>query len=112
MIDCANRAAAFINSRIKGKALATPRADLTAIKESKPLAAALAQSIRGASAHPNPDGRLCRFRDEFRSTPDLVDTSLSREAPTLCDSGVLTPDHVTRTKNIRLPVSLKRMPAF
>ncbi|CAB1057901.1 Putative oxidoreductase [Olavius sp. associated proteobacterium Delta 1] len=99
MIDCVNRAAAFIKSKIKGHAWVTPREDLTPFEESKPLAAVFAPSIRGACAHPGPDGRLCRFRVEFRSTPDLVDASLSREAPTLCDSGVLTPDHVTYTKN-------------
>jgi rhamnose utilization protein RhaD (predicted bifunctional aldolase and dehydrogenase)/NAD(P)-dependent dehydrogenase (short-subunit alcohol dehydrogenase family) len=99
MIDFVNRAAAFIKSKINGKALITPRDDLAPFEESKPPAAVFAQSIRGANAHPDPDGRLCRFRVEIRSTPDLVDASLSREAPTLCDSGVLVPDHVTRTKN-------------
>jgi len=99
MIDCVNRAIAFIKSKIKGKILVTLPDDLSPFKEVKPLAAVFAQSIRGAAAHPDPDGRLSRFRVEFRSTPDLVNASLSREAPTLCDSGVLTPDHVTRTKN-------------
>lgn len=99
MTDCAERAAAFINGQIKGKALVTPCDNLTLFNESKPSVAVFAQSIRGAGAHPGPDGRLCRFRVEFRNPPDLVDASLSREAPTLCDSGVLTPDHVTRTKN-------------
>ncbi|MFP4446921.1 MAG: bifunctional aldolase/short-chain dehydrogenase, partial [Desulfosudaceae bacterium] len=36
---------------------------------------------------------------ETRSTPDLIEISLSPEAPAWCDSGVLTPDHVIRTKN-------------
>lgn len=99
MIDCVNRAAAFIKSKIKGNAWVTTRDDRVPFAESKPLAAVFAQSIRGASAHSDPNGRLCRFRVEFRSTPDLVDASLCREAPTLCDSGVLTPDHVAHTKN-------------
>jgi len=99
MIDCVNRAAAFIKSKIKGKALVTLPDDLTPFQADKSLAAVFAQSIRGASAHPDPDGRLCRFRVEFRSTPDLVEASFAKEAPTLCDSGVLTPDHVTHTKN-------------
>jgi rhamnose utilization protein RhaD (predicted bifunctional aldolase and dehydrogenase)/NAD(P)-dependent dehydrogenase (short-subunit alcohol dehydrogenase family) len=99
MIDCVNRAAAYIKNKIEGKILVTLPDDLTPFREAKLPAAVFAQSIRGAVAHPGPDGRLRRFRVELRSTPDLVDASLSREAPTLCDSGVLTPDHVTRTKN-------------
>ncbi len=99
MIDYVNRATAFINRRIKGRALITPRADLTPVKERKPPAAALAQLIRGANAHADPDGKSCRFLVEFRSSPELVDASIAREAPLLCDSGVLTPDHVTQTKN-------------
>jgi rhamnose utilization protein RhaD (predicted bifunctional aldolase and dehydrogenase)/NAD(P)-dependent dehydrogenase (short-subunit alcohol dehydrogenase family) len=99
MIDCVNRATAFIKSKIKGKALVTLPDDLAPFQANKALAADFAQSIRGASAHPDPDGRLRRFRVEFRNTPDLVEASLSKEAPALCDSGVLTPDHVTHTKN-------------
>ncbi len=36
----------------------------------------------------------------MRNDPDLIKASLLREARELCNSGVLTPDHVTRTKNL------------
>jgi rhamnose utilization protein RhaD (predicted bifunctional aldolase and dehydrogenase)/NAD(P)-dependent dehydrogenase (short-subunit alcohol dehydrogenase family) len=99
MIELVNRAEAFINKKIQGKTLVTLRADITPVKQVEPLAACFAQIIRGACAHRDSDGKLCRFNVEFRNTPDLVDASLSQEAQALCVGGALTPDHVTRTKN-------------
>jgi NAD(P)-dependent dehydrogenase (short-subunit alcohol dehydrogenase family) len=37
---------------------------------------------------------------EARSAHDLIEASLGPQASELCRSGVLTPDHVTRTKNL------------
>jgi rhamnose utilization protein RhaD (predicted bifunctional aldolase and dehydrogenase)/NAD(P)-dependent dehydrogenase (short-subunit alcohol dehydrogenase family) len=99
MIDCVGRAEAFIRRRLADRPPVSPQADGVATEASKSLAADLAPFIRGACAHESPDGRLCRFRVEFRSTPELLDTSISKDTQTLCDSGVLTPDHVTWTKN-------------
>ena len=99
MIDCISRAEAFIKPRIQAKTLTTQRDDITPVKEIEPLVARFSQTIRGACAHRTDAGRLRRFRVEYRNTPDLLDASISKEARDLCVSGVLTPDHVTRTKN-------------
>ena len=72
MIDCVNRAAAYIDSRIRGKAQVTPQTDLAPKKDIKTQAAAMAQSIRGACAHPGPDGRLCRFRVLKKRQPFVI----------------------------------------
>jgi len=55
--------------------------------------------VRGVCAHQASDGSLRRFYVETRNEPDLLKISLSREAKTICASGVLTPDHAIRTKN-------------
>jgi NAD(P)-dependent dehydrogenase (short-subunit alcohol dehydrogenase family) len=55
--------------------------------------------IRGACAYQDPGGNLHRFYTEVRSTPEMVEASRSKEAPDLCRSGVLTPDHIIWTKN-------------
>jgi rhamnose utilization protein RhaD (predicted bifunctional aldolase and dehydrogenase)/NAD(P)-dependent dehydrogenase (short-subunit alcohol dehydrogenase family) len=99
MIDCVNRANAFIARRIRGKPLATPQAGVTSSLRSKTMAAIFAQFIRGICAHENPAGRLCRFRVEFRNTPELLNASFSKDALSMCASGALTPGHATRTKN-------------
>jgi rhamnose utilization protein RhaD (predicted bifunctional aldolase and dehydrogenase)/NAD(P)-dependent dehydrogenase (short-subunit alcohol dehydrogenase family) len=99
MIEYVDRAEKHINRRIKGTSLIAPRTDITIPKDIKPLAAHLAQIIRGSCAHQGSDGKLRRLIVDYRDTPDLLDVSLSQEAPALCDSGVITPDHVTRTKN-------------
>jgi rhamnose utilization protein RhaD (predicted bifunctional aldolase and dehydrogenase)/NAD(P)-dependent dehydrogenase (short-subunit alcohol dehydrogenase family) len=99
MIDCVNRAEKYVNRSAKGTSLVTPRTDITIAKDEKSSAARLAQVIRGSCAHRGSDGRLRRQIVEFRDKPDLLAVSLSQEAPTLCDSGVITPDHVIRTKN-------------
>ncbi|MBW2202007.1 MAG: SDR family NAD(P)-dependent oxidoreductase, partial [Deltaproteobacteria bacterium] len=68
------------------------------------------QVIRGACARPDADGKLRRFYIETRCASDLVEASLSSEAQAICNSGVLTPDHTIRTRNIiayidHIPVS-------
>jgi len=99
MIDYVDRAEKYVKQKIKGTSLITPRTDTTIPKNVKPLAAHLAQIIRGSCAHQGSDGKLRRLIVEYRDSPNLLDVSLSQEAPALCDSGVITPDHVTRTKN-------------
>ena len=99
MIDYVRRAEAFIKPRLPAKTLTTPRDGAATVKEIEPLAACFSQIIRGACAHRTDEGRLCRFRVEYRNTPDLLEASISKEARNMCVSGVLTPDHVTRTKN-------------
>ena len=99
MIDCVNRAEKYVNQSVKGSSLVTARTDIAIAKDEKSSAARLAQVIRGSCAHRGSDGRLRRLIVEFRDKTDLLAVSLSQEAPTLCDSGVITPDHVIRTKN-------------
>ncbi|UCF83831.1 MAG: bifunctional aldolase/short-chain dehydrogenase [Desulfobacteraceae bacterium] len=99
MIDYVNRAEAFVQKRIRKKPLMTPRTDIAAFKDVELSAARFSQTVRGACAHRTSEGSLRRFYVETRSEPDLVKISLSEEAQALCCSGVLTPDHVIRTKN-------------
>jgi rhamnose utilization protein RhaD (predicted bifunctional aldolase and dehydrogenase)/NAD(P)-dependent dehydrogenase (short-subunit alcohol dehydrogenase family) len=99
MIDYVNRAETYIKSRIQARPRVSAQADMTPSGEDKALAAVLAQLIRGAGAHENPQGRPDRFIVEFRNAPYLLKASLAPAAQTLCDSGVLTPGHVTVTKN-------------
>ena len=99
MIEYVDRAEKYVNQRIKDTPLIAPRSDITFAKDSKSLAAHLSQVLRGSCAHKGSDDKLRRLIVEYRNTPDLQDVSLSQEAPALCDSGVITPDHVTRTKN-------------
>lgn len=99
MINFVNRAEAFITHKIEGKAHITPRADIQFVQETESAVARFARMMRGACAHRGSDGRLRRFIVEFRNTQDLLEVSVSKTAQILCDSGVLTPDHVIRTKN-------------
>ena len=99
MIAYVDRAEKYVTQRIKDTPLITPRTDFSLAKDAKSLAAHLSQVLRGSCAHKGSDGNLRRLIVEYRSTPELLDVALSQQAPALCDSGVLTPDHVTRTRN-------------
>ncbi len=99
MIDYVNRAESCIDKKIRGKPLVTPRVDVTPPRDVVSSAARFAQVVRGACAHQASDGTVRRFYTEIRSEPDILEASLSEEAHDICNSGVLTPDHVIRTKN-------------
>jgi rhamnose utilization protein RhaD (predicted bifunctional aldolase and dehydrogenase)/NAD(P)-dependent dehydrogenase (short-subunit alcohol dehydrogenase family) len=62
-------------------------------------AARVASTIRGLCAHAGPEGHIIRFLTEVRTTPELIELSLSPDAREMCRSGVLTPDHAIRTRN-------------
>lgn len=100
MIDYVNRAETFIEARTRGKFFGVPRLDLSSPKDFSSSVARFNQAVRGACAFRKSDGLMRRFYVEIRSVPDLINASLIREARELCSSGVLTPDHVTRTKNL------------
>ncbi|MFH1756657.1 MAG: bifunctional aldolase/short-chain dehydrogenase [Pseudomonadota bacterium] len=100
MIEYVSRAEAFIEERTLRKVFGTPRLDLSSPKDFPSSVARFNQAVRGACAFRKSDGRLRRFYVETRHAPDLIKASLMREARELCNSGVLTPDHVTRTKNL------------
>lgn len=60
--------------------------------------ARVSQLIRGALAYHGEDNKLKRFVLEVRCSEDIVEASLSSEAREFSTSGLLTPDHVIRTK--------------
>lgn len=100
MICYVTRAEEYIEKRIHHKPLMNLRPDLTSPPNFGSSLVRFTQAIRGACAYPEPSGRLRRFYVETRSEPDLVKASLSKEAKKICHSGVLTPDHAIRTKNM------------
>jgi len=98
MIEYVSRAESFIEKRTHSAASPARPRSAEPVRASRG-AARLVQALRGACAHRDPEGKLRRFVAELRTAPDLIDISRSQLAPELCRSGVLTPDHVIRTKN-------------
>jgi rhamnose utilization protein RhaD (predicted bifunctional aldolase and dehydrogenase)/NAD(P)-dependent dehydrogenase (short-subunit alcohol dehydrogenase family) len=99
MIRYVTRAETYIQKKIKNRPLVAPRKEMRRLPDIEPARLRCAQIIRGACAHPGSDGRLIRYLVDTRSSAELVAASLADEAPAMCSSGVLTPDHVIRTKN-------------
>ncbi|MCP4345572.1 MAG: bifunctional aldolase/short-chain dehydrogenase [Desulfobacterales bacterium] len=102
MIDYVSRAEAYINLKLETQNLKLELSGSgSAISDSdfNKKAARLVQAVRGACAHHGHDGKLRRFYTEIRTTPDIIEASLSKNAREICRSGVLTPDHAIRTKN-------------
>jgi len=108
MITYVDRAERFIAERIRGKALTRRCPAFSAPPDRARSAARVAQAIRGALAFQDERGRRRRFILELRDAPDLVEASLSEEAKRISTTGVLTPDHIIRTKNY--PVFLSTVP--
>jgi rhamnose utilization protein RhaD (predicted bifunctional aldolase and dehydrogenase)/NAD(P)-dependent dehydrogenase (short-subunit alcohol dehydrogenase family) len=100
MIDYVSRAEKVIEERAQRKVFGSPRMDLTPPKDFASSAARFNQTVRGVCAFRTEGGQLRRFYMDVRHAPDLVESSLLQEAREFCTSGVLTPDHVTRTKNL------------
>jgi rhamnose utilization protein RhaD (predicted bifunctional aldolase and dehydrogenase)/NAD(P)-dependent dehydrogenase (short-subunit alcohol dehydrogenase family) len=99
MMDYVDRAEAFIKRKAPRKMLEASPAGWKIPEGMVSTIARLNQAVRGACAFRSPGGPLRRFYTEVRAGDDLVKASLSPAAPGLCSSGVLTPDHVIRTKN-------------
>ena len=99
MIHYVNKAELFIDKEMQGKTLTPLRSDMASVQITNDAINRVAQTIRGACAHPIPDGSLRRFYAEIRTDSELQNISMSRDAKAICDSGVLTPDHAIRTKN-------------
>ncbi|HSB04932.1 MAG TPA: bifunctional aldolase/short-chain dehydrogenase, partial [Thermodesulfobacteriota bacterium] len=99
MIRFVQKAESYIEKKIQGKALCHPRADLYPPLDIAPSTARVCSVIRGTCAYQDPGGYLRRFYTDVRSTLEMVETSRSIEAPDLCRSGALTPDHIIWTKN-------------
>jgi rhamnose utilization protein RhaD (predicted bifunctional aldolase and dehydrogenase)/NAD(P)-dependent dehydrogenase (short-subunit alcohol dehydrogenase family) len=99
MIRFVQKAESYLEKRLQGTPLYHPRADSCPPQDIALSTARVASVIRGACAYPDPGGNLRRFYTEVRSTPEMVEASRSKEAPDLCRSGALTPDHLIWTKN-------------
>ena len=99
MLENVSKADSYVERKIKGKPLMTPRDDLSLPKDPETSSARFVQVVRGACAFPTPEGGLRRFYTEIRNSPENVDASLAEEAQSICGSGVITPDHVIHTKN-------------
>ena len=99
MIDYVGRAEAFLKEKARRRVFKVPPSESQPQQELNPAVARLNQTVRGTCAFRSPEGLLRRFYTEVRAGDDLVQASLSPAAPSLCASGVLTPDHVIRTKN-------------
>jgi len=98
MIHYVNKAERFIDEYIDRSRLVG--LDINDSKIQPNDLARLVETIRGASSFINAAGVRQRFFVEVRNQPELVKASLSPWAEELCHSGVMTPDHVTRTKNV------------
>ncbi|MFC1857065.1 bifunctional aldolase/short-chain dehydrogenase [Thermodesulfobacteriota bacterium] len=99
MIEYIGRAETFIESRLRGKSLTTPRKDMTSLNPLEDDLIRCSQIIRGACARIDHHGKLQRLFAELRGTAELIAASLAEEALEICCCGVLTPDHAIRTKN-------------
>jgi rhamnose utilization protein RhaD (predicted bifunctional aldolase and dehydrogenase)/NAD(P)-dependent dehydrogenase (short-subunit alcohol dehydrogenase family) len=98
MIEYVSRAESFIEERTR-RAISSARPESAGPVRASSTAARLVQALRGACTHRDSEGRRHRFLAELRTAPDIVEISRADLARDLCRSGVLTPDHVTRTKN-------------
>jgi rhamnose utilization protein RhaD (predicted bifunctional aldolase and dehydrogenase)/NAD(P)-dependent dehydrogenase (short-subunit alcohol dehydrogenase family) len=99
MIDYVSRAEAFLKKKARQKKVKVPPPERKLPERMVPAIARLTQNVRGACAFRSTGGELRRFYAEVRGGDDLAKSSLSPVAPGLCSSGVLTPDHVIRTRN-------------
>ena len=104
MIDYVTRAEEYIRRKTGARSAAAP----VGIYDDRD-AARLVQTVRGACSHKSDDGQTRRFLAEIRTGEQILAASLSPLAEEMCSSGVLTPDHVIRTKN--QAVFIDRIPA-
>ncbi|MCP4676459.1 MAG: bifunctional aldolase/short-chain dehydrogenase [Deltaproteobacteria bacterium] len=95
MIDYVARAETYIERKLRGVAKKKSKSGVCAPRDM----ARLVQTVRGACAHRDLDGRYRRFYVETINKPDLVEVSCSDDAGDICRSGVIVPDHVIWTKN-------------
>ncbi|MGB9698941.1 MAG: bifunctional aldolase/short-chain dehydrogenase [Thermodesulfobacteriota bacterium] len=98
MIKYVHIAEEYIAEKSKGKRNLSiekenPRADI-------PYLARLNQIIRGVCSNSQGEEKKGRFFIELRTSAKLKDISALPEAAEFCKTGVLTPDHAIRTRNI------------
>ena len=98
MIRFVSAAETFIDDRLAGNIPITAGSDRLPSEDAGSDLARCLQVIRGAVARSKAGKRVHRLHVDIRTASDLVDASLSVDARNICNSGVLTPDHVIRTK--------------
>ena len=99
MIRYVGKAEAYIKNKIKGRPLVSLPSKPVRTKDLASSRARVYQVIRGVCAHRDHDGRMRRFYAEIRDGDKMRKVSLAREMKEICQSGVLTPDHIIWTKN-------------
>jgi rhamnose utilization protein RhaD (predicted bifunctional aldolase and dehydrogenase)/NAD(P)-dependent dehydrogenase (short-subunit alcohol dehydrogenase family) len=99
MIRYVGQAEEAVEKKAHGGGFDSPRTDMTPPQDVPLKIARFCNAARGACAFSTPEGRLRRFYAEVRSEPEWSGASLLPEAQEFCESGVLTPDHVIRSKN-------------
>lgn len=99
MIACVSLAEEYIQSIVEEKSSARPLTTSRPPEDSASYLTKVVPMIRGICARPLSKEKHQRYIAEIRTAPDLVETSLSDDAEAICLSGVLTPDHVIRTKH-------------
>ncbi|MDY6850936.1 MAG: bifunctional aldolase/short-chain dehydrogenase [Thermodesulfobacteriota bacterium] len=99
MIAYVSRAEEFIARKTAGKHSLKPRPGAPPVQVGPKDAARFVQILRVVRARRSEAGTWQRFYTELRTSPELRAVSLSPGAEKICGSGVLTPDHVTRTGN-------------
>lgn len=109
MICYVGRAEEYVKAKTEKKVFGSLRKDWIPPEDLASSLARLNQTVRGVCAFRSPGGQLRRFYVEVRNKEELVKASILQEARILCHSGVLTPDHVIRTKN--LWAHIERIPA-
>lgn len=99
MIRYVDKAGQAVEERVQGGAFGSSRIDRTPPQDVPLKITRFCNVVRGACAFQIPGSLSGRFYAEVRSEPEWIEASLLEEAPKICESGVLTPDHVIRTKN-------------
>jgi rhamnose utilization protein RhaD (predicted bifunctional aldolase and dehydrogenase)/NAD(P)-dependent dehydrogenase (short-subunit alcohol dehydrogenase family) len=99
MINYVGRAEEYLKRKAQRKIFEISPAEGKPPEGKGSTIARLNQTLRGACAFRTPGGVLRRFYAAVRTSADLVKASLSPAVQGQCSSGVLTPDHVIRTKN-------------
>lgn len=99
MIRYVDKARQAVEERAHGGGFDSSRIDRTLPQDVPLKITRFCNVVRGACAFQTPGDLLGRFYAEVRSEPEWMEASLLKEAQKICDSGVLTPDHVIRTKN-------------
>lgn len=96
MVKYVNLAEEYVKTKTKKTFIISPKDFIPDLF----LLARLNQIIRGVCSYQPEKGRRQRFYLEQRTSPELVQISNLPEAEVFCKTGVLTPDHVIRTRNL------------